>query len=374
MSARSGRLLIVCVVVLTLCGRVRGQDFKAPENGVVSAQQFTAYMAAQADLIKAAPALAQAVNDAPTPEALTAAKVAVDKSMTDCATAHKLSRDEYDWIGNQTLDAYEGILGVDLLNQKAKDLDAQAAENDVKYAAAKQKLATYSAAQQEGRRVMTDGEKAATTQAAAADKDASTLQLREDGDALAAANVAVKTHTDAQKAAQIAMKSPPDGLDAVAKASYIVQQNDEVEKERSAVDDAGRMATDAQNNIDIDNQHIADDTAHLAHPDMPANAKEKAEIDKINADAVADAQKEMDDATKFAAGVGDKKAKFAADAVTLVKDIPPANLELIRAHRDDYARMLDALGIAATPATLDVPDVAPAAAAPAAPDTIPPQQ
>jgi hypothetical protein len=361
-------MLIVCVVLATLCGRVWADDFQPPADGVVSEQKFKTFMAAADDLGKAMPALQQQVNDAPTPAAQTAATDAINQKATEYAAAHKLSRAEFTWIGDQALDAYQAVLGIDqYLDQKTKELDAQVQANDTKFAAAKEKLVTYSAAQKDGRRVMTDGEKAATTQAAATDKDASTLQLKEDGDALASANAAIQIHTQEQQAAEVAMKSAPAGLDAVAKASYIVQKNDEVEKARAAVDDARRMATDAQTDIDQDNQHLADDAAHLAHPDMPANPTEKADIDQINADAVTAAQKDLDDSTKFAAGVGDLKTKIAADAQSMAKDIPDANLALIRAHRDEYAKVLDALGIPVKPDTLEPPAGTPAPDA-AAPD------
>ena len=143
-------------------------------------------MAAETELVKAVPALQQQLDTPKTPEAEAAAKAAANQKVTDCAAAQQLSREEYeDWIDDQAMKAYNVLLGVEqFTDQKNKDLEAQVEANNAKFAAAKANLAAYTAAQKDGRRVMTDcRQKAATTQAAAADKEKSVGLLHEDTDA-----------------------------------------------------------------------------------------------------------------------------------------------------------------------------------------------
>ncbi len=361
MSTLSRRGVFVCIAVVALCGRALAADFVAPANDVISEAQFKAYMAAETELVKAVPALQQQLDSAQTPDAEAAAKAAANQKVTDCAAAQQLSREEYDWIDDQAMKAYNALLGVEqFTDQKNKDLEAQVEANNAKFAAAKANLAAYTAAQKDGRRVMTDAQKAATTQAAAADKEKSVGLLHEDTDALTAANAAVQRHQQEWTTADTDYKNPPSELDAVAEASYKLQKADDREKALSAIEDARRAVADAQSDIDLDNAHIKADDAHLAHPDLPATAAEKAEIDKLNADTIAAAQKDIEDATKFAAGVDEAKAKIAADADALAKDVPPQNIKLIQDHRDQYAKVLSGLGITPTPVAPEPPPPPPA--------------
>jgi hypothetical protein len=369
MNALSRRGIFVCILVAGMCGRLLADDFQPPGDGAFTDAQLKAYMAAAGEVGKARPALQQQLDAAATPDATNAARAAIDQKITDCAAAQKLSRGEYDWIGVQALDAYQALLGVEqYTDQKTKELDFQTQANNAKFAAAKQRLAAYTAAQKDGRRVMTDSQNAATTQAAAADKDAAVVLLHEDTDSLTSADAALQIHLKDQADADQAYKNPPAGLDALSEASYKMQKADDREKAATSADEDRRTALAAQNNIRLDNSRIAIDDAHIAHPDMPANADEKADIDKLNADTIKAAQKDLDDSTKFAAGLDDMKAKIAADAEALTKDIPPANLDLIRANRDAYAQVLTSLGITPEPATVAPQPATPPDAAPAAPD------
>jgi hypothetical protein len=367
----AGNWALGFLALVALCGTVYAQDFQL-QGGDMSPDRFDAYLATASDLVKVAPALNETVANATTLDAQTAAKDAVDKKITELAAAHKLSRADYERLFSQSLSAYDVMLAVDqYTDEKTKELDAQAKEYDAKFAAAKQKIATYTAAAKDGRRVMTDEQKAATTQAAAADKLTAIEQLREDTDTLAGANAAIKLHDQEVIAANDAKKNPPAdvaALDAVSRASYFLQKNDEEDKARAAGDQARQTAADAQRNIDIDNAHIAADDAHVAHPDLPANAAEKDEISQTNASEIANAQADIDAATKFAGGLDGLRDKINQDVQTIARQVPDANLKLVRDHRDEYAQILAALGIETKPAYPAAPDNgAPDAGAPPPP-------
>jgi len=360
MSALSRRGVFVCIMVVALCGRALA-DFKVPDNGQFTAADLGNFIAAAVDFGKVRAALQQQIDGAPTIDAQTAAKAAYDQKIADCVAAHALSLDGYNWIGEKSLAAYEALLGMEqFTDQKTRELDAQVQANNARFATAKETLATYTAAQKDGRRVMTDAQKAATTQAAAADKETSLSQLHEDTDALTAANAQIQIHQKEAADADTAYKSPPPELDALSEASYKLQKAADREKAMAAADDARRIAVDAQGNIKIDNAHIAADDAHMAHPDLPATPEEKAEIDTLNANAIAAAEKDVTDATKFAAAVDDMRAKIAADAAALAKDVPPENIDTVRKNREAYAQALAALGMTATPVTPEPPPPPPA--------------
>ena len=242
------------------------------------------------------------------------------EKMTVALAQYGMSADEYVWIDKQF-----------------KELAPLAAAQQLKEQ--NSRLAIYQKAQKDGKRVLSDAQHDATTQAAGTGLDSAKQTVAD-----AAANVKQISNEVAAHDKDVAddeadAKNPPANLADDDRSNFIDGRKNDAQAARDAATDARSRLKDAHKSLDDVNAALAALQSKIDHPELPTTDDEKAAAKKENDQEIADATVTIE---------LDQKAVQSLKDAEPAEKIDPDNLAIVQRHLPEY---LDIIGVSKTPNT-----------------------
>jgi hypothetical protein len=330
----AGVLVLVGVVEL-----VRG-DFVPPGDGKLSEKQVTTYIAVlkdQMDALRAAGNAAQGTTS-------TAAGVAIysnaSQKIDASLAAHGMSKEEYDWVGNQV----GGLWPVAMLREQWEETGKPDIEKQIKnkqddLTAANGRLAEYQKAEKDGTRVLSKDQHDAATQGAGADVESAKQTVAD-----ATANVKQITEEVAQHDKDAAddealAKNPPGDVGADDRTAYIDGKKNDEQTAKDAAADARSRLKDGQKSLEDAKGALAAAQGKVDRPEAAVTDDEKVQVKQENDQGIADAKTTIDADQKV---IETLKETEDAGPPSFGGKVDADNLGLVQKHIKEYMAAMGA--------------------------------
>lgn len=335
---RTSLIVAVCLVgVLTSLARA---EWKEPENGIVTDQQFTRYTTAMKEWMAMYQAAGKAGEGQQGVAALGLWARTNEKYKTTLAK-NNLTESEFTWISTKAFESWGAAMME--LNWEKKGLPTDLErERQLKadLDAAKAKLARYEAAAKAGTKIITDEERKAAVDQAKTHVASIEAEMKDFDTQIKTAEVTIKKAEADAKAAEALADKPPATLSVEDRDTYIAERKAEAEQFRAGI-------VDANDQILLAKQSHAEAAARLPiakalveNPEMPFTIDDKAAVDEENASTIKRTQEEitlLQDALKFLVESRDATKTQLAE---MSKNIPRANIDLLKNRYDDFCQAM----------------------------------
>jgi hypothetical protein len=324
------------VVVLLLAISARGA-WTPPADKKFTEDQLKVFLDTQKDWLNEDAKILHDISASQTDAMRIAAAGDLDKRYQACLARHKISREEYEWLGQQALAAWSSLTFFDKAYKETNDqIDAQTKENNAKLADAEKRLTTYQKAQRDGVRVMSAEDRDESIQSAKDDQQSALDEAKQHGDDATAAQAEAKQHDADAKIADDLAANPPSDISSGDRPRYIDNKKSEAQAARDAAkdarsreDDAAKAEAEAQARATIAAQQAA-------HPEVPITDDEKATVKSDNDAAIAAVKTDIAECQLQSAQMGAESQQLKISAEQMNKDIPEGNLDLMRKYADRY--------------------------------------
>jgi hypothetical protein len=334
------RKMMVMLGVILALGRVAGADWTPPADKIFTEDQLNTYITTTNDWLDENAKIMQVISQATNTAERMAAVSDLDAQRQACFDRHHISSDEYNWLGERTVEAYGVAAYVQEAYAKMQvELQGKLKDNDDQMADAQKRLAIDQQAQKDGVRVMTPQDRDAATKQAQSDQQAALADAKQHDDDAKAAETEAKQHdADASAADDLASNPPPDVMDT-DRAAYIAQKKTEAQAARDAAKDCRSQEADAEK-AKADSLAKAVVFAQTSlHPDVPQTDDEKASVKSDNDAAVAQAQADMTQCQQNKDAMTQEEAQRKQSLDQMEKDVPAANVALMQKHLTEYQQM-----------------------------------
>jgi hypothetical protein len=324
------------VVVLLLAASAQAQ-WKPPADKKFTEDQLKVFLDTQKDWLSENAQILHDISVSQTDATRIAAAGGLDKRYQACLARHNISREEYEWLAQQTMAAWSSLTFFDKAYKDTNDqIDAQTKENSAKLADAQDRLATYQKAQNDGVRVMTPDDRAESIKSAKDEQQSALDEAKQRGDDAAAAKTeAEQQNTDAKTADDLAA-NPPSDISPGDRPAYIDNKKSEARAARDAASDAFTRKSEA-----IKAQADAQARATVAglkaaHPETPITQDDKATVKSDNDAAIATAQADITECRQQSTQMAAESQQLKISAQQMNNDTPQENLDLMREYADRY--------------------------------------
>jgi hypothetical protein len=341
---------ITTAVVVLLLARSANAQWKPPLDGKFTEDQLKIFLDTQKDWLDENAKILQDVSTAQTDATRLAALGDLDKRYQACLERHHMSRQEFEWLAQQAMAAWTSVTYIDQTYKNTNDeLDSQTRENAIKLADAQSRLAKYQQAQKDGVRVMSADDRDEAIKSAKEDQQSALDEAKQHGDDAVSAEAEAKQQTKDAGTAQYLAGNPPADISADDRPAYMDNKTNEAQTARDAAKDALSRKEDAVKAQD-DALFRAQVAAHkAAHPEIPANADEKASVKADNDTGVAVAQGDIAECQQQSVQLTAGSQQLKNSAQQMRKNIPEENIVIMRKYADRYHHQLaHAVGNGAT--------------------------
>lgn len=336
-SKMRGMVLLGALLVIA---RLAGAEWKEPADKTFTEDQLNTYIATTDDWLDENAKISQSLNNATTTAERIALVGELGKKHQACLDRHTIGSDEYNWLGQRTIEAYGVAAYAEEGYAKAEsDMQAKLTENDAKMADAQSRLAEYQQAEQAGQRVMTPEDREAAVKQAKSDQQAALDEAKQhDDEANAAENDANQHDADAKAADDLASEPPADVV-AGDRPSYIDGKKTEAQAARDAAKEARGREADAEKAKADAIAKAASAAQTIEHPDIPQTDDEKASVKSDNDAAIIQAQADIVQSKQNKESMALVEAQLKQSLDKMEQDIPQQNIALMRKHLAEYQQM-----------------------------------
>ncbi len=344
MIRQSTAAAFLLLAFLTL--RTAGAAWQPSADNKLTEDQIKAYLATTNDWLDEYARIMQDLEAAKTEDARLAAVADIGKRHDACLTSHNMSSEEYNWIGQRTMEAWSvAAYNEDVYTKAESDIQMRLKENDAKLADAKRRLADYQAAQKDGKRILTPEDRNAAIKSAASDQQSAADEARQHADEARTALEEAKQQEASAAAADALVASPPADVSGDDRPSYIEGKKGEAQSARDAAREARDRAAEATKGMNDAQAKAALGAARAVHPEIPLTDDEKAQIKSENDAAIAQAKTDINqcDQTKTQIAVIEAELKKQADETA--KSAPPENVVLMQKYAAEYKKAFERLAL-----------------------------
>ena len=218
-------------------------------------------------------------------------------------------------------------------------LQMQIISADEAIASAQQQLASYQRAKKAGLRVLSGADRAATINAFKDDQHAALDEVQQHQAEVKAAQDEARQHDADAAAADNLAKNPPATVAADNRDAYVESQRREAQAARDQADQSRSRAAAAQKVLDAAQARADAAAKRVAHPETPVTDDEKAAVDADNDAGIAQAQTEVNQARQNKEQLVQAQLQLASPATDPGKDIPAANLQLLKQHAEEFEKL-----------------------------------
>jgi predicted nucleic acid-binding Zn-ribbon protein len=317
-------------------------DFTPPKDGKLTEKQVTNFIEITKDqmaTLKSAGNAAQGVGGVAGAAIVQHASEKMDASIT----SHGMTKDEYNWVGEQVTKLWPVALYQKQWEETGKpDLEKQIKAKQADEDDAKAKLTTYQNAQKAGTRLMTKDQRQAAVDAATTDRNTANDDVKSATEALKPINDEIAQHDKDATDAEALAKNPPADVSADDRSNYIDARKNEAQAAHDAAKDARDRLKDAQKAVDDAKARVTAAGNRVDHPEVPVTDDDKASVKQENDQAIAEATKQIADDDDAIKTLKETLAAGPMDLTANSKDKPdPDNLALVKKHVSEY---MDAIG------------------------------
>ena len=343
-SRRLAVWLVAGVCAAGSCQSLRGADWQAPKNDLVTEKELTSYFQVQKEAIDNWRAAGKAIEGSQSSSTAIALALRNDEKFKASLASRSMSMEEYSWIGAKVWQAWAAMQREQVIAEATKGIDQQKKTNEQKLADLKSKLVQYEKAQADGRRVMSKEDRDAAITSAKSDEQSALDEAKQHADDAASAHQELtKAESDAAAAEALA-KNPPSDVSTDDRAGYIDQKKTESQGFRDAAKEAKTKEDEALKAQAEAKAKAASMHNRVIKPDVPTTDEEKAEVKKQNDEAIAGAKTEISDTEQGLKLLNESAQSFMKSFQQTDTDKAPApNVELLRKHRGEFEQ---ALGLA----------------------------